>query len=187
MSFSLAAQLNQSAEQILARVRMKYGHVNGLKSHGRSTSRTTSAQICYLSIGSLKWLSAINFPEGRISVGNLWNDLSVGNLPEDMESAVLNVAFSIPKFCLQGITWHCSKSNQMALLSKKCWFFFFPAFILILYFIFIFIFNKSRTFFKSSTLKGSKFTLSDYFWIWIPKVQLANCSSSSLFSTLSLD
>lgn len=40
----LVAQLNQSAEQILARMHMKYGHVNGLK----STSRTTSAQIWLL-------------------------------------------------------------------------------------------------------------------------------------------
>lgn len=109
----------------------------------------------YLSIALLKLLSALSFPEGRISVGNLWNDLPVGSLPENMESAVLNVAFSSPMPCLQGMTWHCSKSNQMDLVSQKC---FFSS--LYLNFVFVFFFyNKSRTFLKSSTLEGSKFTL----------------------------
>lgn len=76
-------------------------------------------------------------------MGNLWNHLSVGSLPEDMESAVLNVAFSISMSCLQGITWHCSKSNQMALLRKKCAFFFQPLFFVFLFY-FIFLTNPGH-------------------------------------------
>lgn len=68
-------------------------------------------------------------------MANLWNDLSVGSLPEDAEFTVIIVAFSFPMPCSQEITWHCSKSRQMAFISNKKPFF--PAYILIFYFYFL--------------------------------------------------